>query len=292
VSQPLRSVYLVKVDPATNSDKFYRLALSEEGGTFTVAATYGRRGAAKPQQDIKYQGPDEGAAQLAYERTRAEKLKGGYSSVDEAPDGPDAQVQDAEKALGKYILEQIDHAIRGGLQGRPEIIEGAFELGFYDPQECQGMEEGAVRAAVMTVVNARMAAHDADKLTWPTTTDNDRLRVAFYALAKLGIVTLEDRGSTQSDGYEEFLEDLRANPRQDRIKGYCFYHRQDVDRALDGGGLYLAFGPRPDTKNEQADGAAIGVLVVDELRRAGLDPRWDGTFAQRIHLATFDWKRR
>jgi predicted DNA-binding WGR domain protein len=98
MSQARRSDNLVKVDPATNSDKFYRLTLSEEGGTFTVAATYGRRGGAKPQQDTKYEGSDEGAAQRAYAKTLAEKLKGGYSSVNDS-DGPDAQAQEAEKAL-------------------------------------------------------------------------------------------------------------------------------------------------------------------------------------------------
>jgi predicted DNA-binding WGR domain protein len=292
MSQARRSDYLVKVDPATNSDKFYRLTLSEDGGTFTVAATYGRRGVAKPQQDFKYEGPDEEAAQRAYARTLAEKLKGGYSLTNEVSDGPDARVQEAEKALGTYILEQIDYAIKGGLQTEADIIWGAVDLGFYDPQECEGMSEDEVRAAVTAVVSARIAVHEADKLTWPATTDNDRLRLAFEALAKLGVVTLEDRASTLSDSYEEFLEDFRAHPNQNRVIGYCAYHRQDVERAVDGGGLYLAFGPRPDTKNEAADGAAVGLRIVEELRRAGFEVTWNGTIAQRIYISSFDWKRR
>lgn len=292
MSQARRADYLVKVDPATNSDKFYRLTLSDEGGRFTVAATYGRRGAAKPQQDMKYEGPDEEVAQRAYAKTLAEKLKGGYNSVNEVSDGPDERMQEAEKALGTYILEQIDLAVRGGLQSRSGIIEGAFELGFYDPQECEGMAEDEVRAAVTSVVNARIAAHEADKLTWPAITDNDRLRVAFEALVKHGIVTLEDRASTLSDSYEEFLEDFRGHPNQDRLIGYCGYHRQDVERAVHGGGLYLAFGPRPDTKDEAADGAAVGLRIVAELRKAGFEVIWNGTIAQRVYVPSFDWKRR
>jgi thiamine monophosphate synthase len=145
---------------------------------------------------------------------------------------------------------------------------------------------------VTTVVSARIVAYEADKLTWPATTDNDRLSVAFEALVKLGVVTLEDRASTLSDSYEEFLEDFRAHPNQDRVIGYCAYHRQDVERAVDGGGLYLAFGPRPDTKNEAADGAAVGLRIVEELRRAGFEVTWNGTIAQRIYISSFDWKRR
>ena len=75
------------------------------------------------------------------------------------------------------------------------------------------------------------------------------------------------------------------------VVGYCFFHGQDLERALDGEGLYLAFGPI-DPSQEPTDGPEVGKRVVAALAKEGLPADWDGTFSKRILLPRFEWKRR
>ena len=51
-----------------------------------------------------------------------------------------------------------------------------------------------------------------------------------------------------SDGISDVSEAL-ANEESDEFIGYCFYHEQDVGRAINGHGLNLAFGDLADTEN-------------------------------------------
>lgn len=118
---------------------------------------------------------------------------------------------------------------------------------------------------------------------WPDVTDCDRLDAVFSALSSKGIVTLQNAGYTQSDGHSDVAEAYHDHPHKDRLIGYCFYHGQDLERAVVGEGLYLAFGPM-DASREASEGPSIGALIAEELRRGGLEVVWDGTFDQRIFV--------
>jgi hypothetical protein len=180
-------------------------------------------------------------------------------------------------------LGEIDAEVRGGFETRERIIE-IFCGEMYAPGE---LDPAEVEAAV----DSAIAAHKAEQTTWPAVTDCDRLDGVFDALNPRGVLALQNAGYTQSDGYHDFREAYHASPDAERVIGYCFYHGQDLERAVQGGGLYLAFGP-VDPQGEATTGPRIGSIVVEELRRAGFDVRWDGTFNQRIYIPLFDWKRR
>jgi hypothetical protein len=77
---------------------------------------------------------------------------------------------------------------------------------------------------------------------------------------------------------------------EDRYIGYCFFHSQDIDRALDGEGLMLAFG-HLDSEDPQ-DGIAVGRTICDALRKEGFEVEWDGTAEQRINVPRLHWRRR
>ena len=108
-------------------------------------------------------------------------------------------------------------------------------------------------------------------------------------VASTGVIALHDAGYTQSDGYEDVMEEYHESP--DGIVGYCFYHEQDLERAMEGGGLMLAFGPI-DPKLEDTEGPTTGQHIVRELEAEGFKVAWDGTFNRRIHLPEFVWRRR
>jgi len=185
--------------------------------------------------------------------------------------------------LNPEVLREIDGLVRGGFEERTRIIEILCEE-MYEPGELD-------EAEVTTAVDAALAALERDKATWPAITDCDRLDQVFAALNALGMIALQNAGYTQSDGYSDVMEIYHGRSDRDQVIGYCFYHGQDLARAVSGEGLYLAFGPM-DAKTEETEGPRVGAMIVEELKRLGFGAQWDGTFTQRIHIPAIEWKRR
>lgn len=131
------------------------------------------------------------------------------------------------------------------------------------------------------------AKRDAEAV-WPPVTDCTRLDAAFEALNDLDIIALHYAGYTMSDGFSHVAEVLADSDRR-KVKGYCFYHAQDVARAVDGYGLMLAYGDIADTAKGKR---AIGELVKAELERQGFVVEWDGDEEKRINLPEIVWQRR
>jgi hypothetical protein len=185
-------------------------------------------------------------------------------------------------SLRPELLSEITTLVRGGFKERDRIVEILCEE-MYAPGELDSAEvEAAVERAFSSL--------EAEKINWPQVTDCDKLDAAFAALMKQGIIALQNAGYTQSEGYDDIREEYNAHPRRETVIGYCFYQGQDLECAVHGGGLYLAFGPI-DPKKETAEGPRIGTLIVQQLRNQGFDVQWDGTFNERIHIKNLDWKR-
>jgi hypothetical protein len=185
--------------------------------------------------------------------------------------------------LEQDLLDDIAALVRSGFYDKEELLEIVCDEmhapGELDPD------------AVADAIDAAMEDLEDAKLTWPEVTDCDRLALAFAALGDHGVIALENAGYTQSDGYEDFRDAYEAHASKEGVVGYCFYHGQDLARAVRGEGLMLAFGP-VDPSEEATKGHDVGVLVRTELERAGLRVVWDGTHTQRIHVPDFVWRRR
>ncbi len=181
------------------------------------------------------------------------------------------------------IRAEIRTAVRAGFSSEARLVEEFCEER-YEPGE---LDAAAVRQAVAR----EFAALLAEQKSWPAETDCDRLTRAFQALKAKGVLAIENAGFTQSDGYDDAMEAYAKAKDKSRIAGYCFYHRQDLERAVNGKGLYLAFGPI-DPKLEETEGVRIGQRVVEELAAKGFTVQWKGTFDDRLYLPKLDWKRR
>lgn len=72
-------------------------------------------------------------------------------------------------------------------------------------------------------------------------------------------------------------------------RGYVFYHEQDTDRAIDGGGLMLAFG---SYEGEEPKTEAIGREICAALTRFGIPHEWNGSSNTRILIQPFEWRKR
>lgn len=168
--------------------------------------------------------------------------------------------------------EYASTLVRTGFADRDEVLEAVL-----DSYEDELSEEEA-GALVTRLWRERLA----EQATWPETTDADRLLAAFEAMDADGVVARADFTCCANCGHTEIAEEAG-----DGARGYVFFHRQDTERAVEGGGLYLAFGAFGD-----GDPAAIGRAVVDAVTAVGLPTEWDGTAGRRILVSPLDWRLR
>ncbi len=174
-----------------------------------------------------------------------------------------------------------------------EVIRKHVWSGFYTADEVDSMiddvlEEDAHEDFLRDSVAPEFAKKQEAEKSWPEKTDCDRLDSAFEALEKRNILCLQNAGYEMSDGHQEAFETLSGQPGH-RYIGYCFYHGQDLERAVDGGGLMVAF---DHVDGEHPDKITVGRALKEELERVGFKIEWDGTAGQRINIPHIDWKRR
>lgn len=185
--------------------------------------------------------------------------------------------------LNQQIIEEIEMIVRTGFHEKVEILSIVCEEMYYE----EDLDENEVR----NCINSEWEKWDKEKEDYPEVTDCDRLDECFDALEKRGLIALQKAGFTQSDGYEDFQEAYQRHSNQETVLGYCFYHGQDLIRAMLEGILFLAFGPaNPD--DEDTKGSEIGNIVREELERVGLKVEWNGTFDERMHIAGLNWQKR
>ena len=179
----------------------------------------------------------------------------------------------------RYILDAICSHVWSGFDSPADVHQVIDDL-------LEGnADEGLLRAAV----SPEFARKQAAEKTWPETTDCDRLDAAFETLNAHGVIALQNAGYTTSDGLTEVSEALHARGGRVGVQGYCFYHGQDLERAVKGEGLMLAFGSLDDDKDHKL---AVGQRVREILERGGFTVQWDGDAEKRLNLPGLDWKRR
>lgn len=192
--------------------------------------------------------------------------------------------------LRAHLERMIDVDVRSGLYDEAVILDAVREL-LEDELGPEGVT-GAVLAPFREHARRGLEEAAAAERGFPPRTDNDRLDEAFADLAARGIVTGQAVGFTLQEGAAMMDEAVVAMARGEEAllpRGSVFYHRQDLERALEGGGLSLAF-----TSYDEHDGAtaAIGREIVHVLAHHGLATRWDGTREQRIVVTPMRWQRR
>lgn len=178
----------------------------------------------------------------------------------------------------KYILNAIKTWVWSGFYDSDEVHEMIDDI----------LEADADEPFLRSSVAGEFAEKAAVETSWPERTDCDRLDEAFKSLNASGIIALQNAGYTMSDGLSDVAEVLHERGRSD-IKGYCFYHGQDLERGVAGDGLMIAFGDLDDDRTKKSE---IGEIVKQILEQSGFEVRWNGDPETRLNLPNFDWKRR
>jgi hypothetical protein len=162
-----------------------------------------------------------------------------------------------------------------------EYIERYVRYGFYRPADVEEIVGEDVlggelpRKRIRELVKAEMARQKAEQASWPVVTDCDRLDQAFAALRSEGILAVHNAGMTPSEGIDEMSEQYHAaGGKKSGIVGYCFYHRQDMEYALEHHELGLAYG---DIDGDDRRGVEVGKRIRSALEAAGLGVAWTGS---------------
>ena len=179
-----------------------------------------------------------------------------------------------------YYREQLHSLVWSGFFG-PDDLEAHLEDLSYEA------EAKPLLGALRTYAKIEFAAKREEERDWPATTDCDRLDAIFAQLTKGGILALANAGYTSSDAYGDAGAVIADSPK-DQFKGFCFYHGQDVERAVGGYPLCVGF----DATVDQADAKrAIGESVLAELK-SGFSVDWNSDPETRMLITNLDWKRR
>lgn len=178
----------------------------------------------------------------------------------------------------KYILDTIKTCVWSGFYDADDVHQIIDDI----------LEEDADETMLRSAVAPEFEQKAVAEASWPNETDCDRLDQAFAKLNGNGIIAIQNTGYTMSDGLSDVGEELHQRGRTN-VKGYCFYHGQDLERAVSGGGLMIAFGDLDDDKTAKTE---IGSLVRDVFESHGFGTVWNGDPETRINIPNVDWKRR
>jgi hypothetical protein len=178
----------------------------------------------------------------------------------------------------EYILECIRTWVWSGFYSGDEVQQRIDDVLEADA------DEDSLRAAVWLEFEKKAEAESG----WPEVTDCDALDAVFEELEDAGIIALQNAGVTMSDGLSDVDAQLASRDRS-AIRGYCFYHGQDLECAMADGGLRLAFGDLDDDPEQKL---AIGRIVEAAFRKGGFEVDWNGDPQTRIYLPKIEWKRR
>ncbi len=179
-------------------------------------------------------------------------------------------------------LEIIRILVWSGFYNAEEILlivgEERFEPGVVD--------EGWARQAIGEMYAQKLIA----ERNWEGMTDCDKLDQAFESLNASDVIALHNAGNTQSDGLSDVTELYHElGGEHSDVIGYCFYHGQDLERAVKGEGLNLTFG---EIKGTDETGVAIGKLIEQRLKDEGLNVKWNGSIGKGIEIGPLSWRRR
>ncbi|RVU86471.1 hypothetical protein EOL70_03220 [Leucothrix sargassi] len=181
------------------------------------------------------------------------------------------------------VVSEMRSLLKSGFYSKEKLIE------IYSDEICESCDLSP--EAVVEIIDADFQQLDEQKHTWPAVTDVDRLEAAFEALSQQGFICLHNAGGTQSEANKAVQDKVERHTGKESVVAYCFYHTPDLERAVRGMGLYLAFGPI-DTSLEDSEGPKIGERVREALEQQGLEVEWDGTFNTRMLLPTISWQKR
>ena len=185
-----------------------------------------------------------------------------------------------------FIFESIENQVRMGFLSIDEIKDNILDEIEDNEFENEISEDWATQH-----IEAEWQSMLNETKTWKSPTDTDRLIAAFDELCDQNIIALHNAGYTTSDGEYEVV-DVEQKLRDNGIvsNGYCFYHEQDLSRAIakEDPSLYIAF-QKVDNEDDDVT-IAVGKKVVEVLKKHQFEVDWNESPTTKIHIPNFKWE--
>jgi hypothetical protein len=185
--------------------------------------------------------------------------------------------------IKQEAIDQLELDIKFGFENEEELFESIREM-FYNESE---FDESWLREKI----SEQYSKHQIESQHWGHPTDFERLAKTFDELITEKIVCLHNAGFTRSDGEGDCMETIeRLEELGIKAIGFCYYHSQDLGRAVDpeSRNLYLGFNSVVENDNEAI---LIANRIIQKLKKNGFDVDWSGTVDQRIEIKDMDWKK-
>lgn len=178
------------------------------------------------------------------------------------------------------IDEMVSCEVRGGYTPLGEVIDRAMEYASVDDPSDQ--ELAYAQQQLAQALRKQAVEQEAGE------GDYERMKRAFAALEADGVVCREDYTCCMTCGSAQIWDEIKTMLENGTmVNGYVFFHQQDTERAVDGGGVYFAYGATDDGDDASV---AIGQRLADALGAQGLEVEWDGSIHKRIGLK-LNWFR-
>ncbi len=185
--------------------------------------------------------------------------------------------------IKQEALEQLELDIKFGFENESELFDSIREM-FY---EVADFDENWL----IQTISEKYSGHLSEGRTWTHPTDFERLAKAFDELIKEKIVCHHFAGFTKSDGEEDCMETIeQLDELGIKALGFCYYHSQDLEHAIDPTlkNLFLGF----DSANENdMEALIVANKIVEKLKENGFEVNWPGTVNKRIEILNIDWKK-
>lgn len=191
--------------------------------------------------------------------------------------------KDTDEDLRGDVDATLNAMVRGAFLPRDQVWLAIDDI-------CEDAEDpDALRAYASAELELLWNEQRSIEKTWSGSTDCDRLDKAFAELEDRGIICRQDFTCCGNCGVAEIGMELNeAEQRGTHVRGYAFYHQQDTESAIQGHGVYLNYGAE---KEGEAAALAIAREIITSLKHHGLEPQWNGSIGQRIHVP-MEWRRR
>jgi hypothetical protein len=190
---------------------------------------------------------------------------------------------DERKKAVSEIEQYVHRDVAGGFLPEEDIVQIVTDVLSDD------FDQDAIKPLVIECTRQKLAAHLTGEKLWPELTDCDRLDRAFAELESRGVICRQDFSCCGTCGSGEIRDEMeKVRSSGSLVRGYAFYHMQDTEHAVEGHGIYLAYGA---TEDGSLAAVRIGHEICDALRAEKLTVEWDGDLGRRIFVK-LDWKRR
>jgi len=179
--------------------------------------------------------------------------------------------------------EQIELDVKFGFENEEQLFVSIRDM-FYQEED---FDEEWLRQTI----SDKFQLHKLESVNWKNPTDFERLAEVFDELILENIVCLHNAGYTKSDGEGDCLQTIeRLAELGIKAKGFCYYHSQDLGRAVDPEikNLYLRFDSPTRDDNEAL---IVANRIVDKMKKNGFEVAWTGTVDQSIEVKNFNWQK-